>query len=91
MMLEDCGAIGWGRGSWDNRVSLRLLRIFLLTLVAIDENQKWDWMKLNDAFLLCDFPNPTFRWSHIFIKEQRNKPEDLGAQGNINLNLEDTV
>lgn len=28
-------------------------------------------------------------WSSIFIKEQRNKPEDLGTERNINLSLED--
>lgn len=91
-MIEEWGEIGWGSASWEYRVSIILVRIFLqILVVAIDGNQKWDWMKLNDVFALCDFPTFTSMWSHIFIKDQRNKLKDLSTEGNINLSLEDKV
>lgn len=74
IMIEERGEIGWGSESWECRVSIILVRIFLqILVVTVVENQKWDWMKLNDVFSLCDFPTFTSIWSLIFIKDQRNK------------------
>ena len=56
-MIVEYGEIGWCSENWDAKSEPR---IFLPTFgVAIVENWNWDWIKLNGAFSLCDFPTST--------------------------------